>query len=383
MSSSKVKAKKNKPISLKKYKREKVESVRYFDYGLLMMVVLLLGFGLLMLYSSSSYDAALGHGDPAYYLKKQVVAVGVGFVGMFIATIINYHFFEKISVILYLISIVLCIAVIFIGSSGGGSSRWFRIGGVSFQPSEACKVAVIVFLASMLYRYKDQIKDWVFIVKLFLFVIPAFVIVAINNLSTAVIIFAIAYIMLFIASKNYLIFGGIAAFGVMAILLFISFAGYRSDRIEIWMDPAGHPRGGQVIQGLYAIGSGGLFGKGLGESIQKQGFVPEAQNDMIFSIICEELGIMGAICVIVMYILLIWRLLVIALNAKDMFGSFMVIGIIAHISIQVILNIAVVTNTIPNTGVTLPFISYGGTSVSILIGEMGLALGVSRGIYLK
>lgn len=376
-------SKEKKPVNLEKYKRQNVEVVRYFDYGLLMIVIILIGFGLLMLYSSSSYSAGIEYGDPAHYLKKQAFAIGVGFVGMFFATFFNYHIFEKLATIIYIISTILCFAVIFGGISGGGASRWMRIGPVNFQPSEVCKVAVIMFVASMIYRYKKEASTWQFVVKMFVFLAPPLIAIAYNNLSTAVIIFGIAYIMLFIASKNYVIFGGIAGAGVLAGLLFISFAGYRGDRIAIWKDPANHPRGGQVIQGLYAIGSGGLFGKGLGESIQKQGFVPEAQNDMIFSITCEELGVFGAICVILVYLLLIWRLMVIALNARDLFGSFVVIGIIVHISLQVILNIAVVTNTIPNTGVTLPFISYGGTSVSILIAEMGLALGVSRGIYLK
>ena len=153
--------------------------------------------------------------------------------------------------------------------------------------------------------------------------------------------------------------------------------------MQIWLHPEDFDKGYQTLQGLYAIGSGGLFGKGLGESIQKLGFVPEAQNDMIFSIICEELGLFGAICVILMYIMLLWRLLLIATNAKDMFGSYLVIGIMIHIALQVILNIAVVTNSMPNTGVTLPFISYGGTSIMFLVAEMGVALSVSKDAHVE
>lgn len=361
-------------------KRKVLGRVRYYDYGLLMITILLIGFGLLMLYSSSSYDGALEYGDPAHYLKRQLLAIGLGFVALFFLTNLNYMLIEKISTMLYFISFGLCIFVIFVGN--GPSSRWLNISGVSVQPSELCKVALILFLASAIYKHESQLRNYKFILKLFMFVIPAFLVVGYNNLSTAVIIFGIAYIMLLIAGRQYWLFALIAFAGAAMMSLYIAFYGYRSDRIEIWKDPANHPKGGQVIQGLYAIGRGGLFGKGLGESIQKQGFVPEAQNDMIFSIICEELGILGAICVIIMYILLLWRLIIIALNARELFGSFVVIGIIAHISLQVILNIAVVTNTIPNTGVTLPFISYGGTSVSILVAEMGLALSVSRGIYL-
>ncbi len=359
-----------------------VRMVRFFDYELLLVTILLIGFGLLALYSASSHGAALEFGDPARYLKKQLFAVGVGLFGLLICANINYMLIEKLSVPLYVISVFLCLFVIFAGTAQGTSSRWLYVGGISVQPSEICKVAVIIFLASMLYRYEKRIKSYKFILKLFLFILPAFILVAYNNLSTAVIIFGIAFIMLFIAGRQYWIFALTACLGALLMAVYIIFYGYRSDRIAIWLNPASHPKGGQVVQGLYAIGRGGLFGKGIGESILKQGFVPEAQNDMIFSIVCEELGILGAICIIVMYLLLLWRLFIIAVNAKELFGSFVVIGIIAHISLQVILNIAVVTNTIPNTGVTLPFISYGGTSVSILIAEMGLALGISRGIYL-
>jgi cell division protein FtsW len=168
------------------------------------------------------------------------------------------------------------------------------------------------------------------------------------------------------------------------VVLFISLSSYRGGRIEAWLHPeTAGDKGYQTMQGLYAIGSGKLFGKGLGGSLQKLGNVPESMNDMIFTIICEELGLFGAICVILLYILLIWRMMVIANNARDLFGALLVTGVMSHIAIQVILNIAVVTNTIPNTGVTLPFISYGGTSVVFLMSEMGLVLGVSRGIRLE
>ncbi|MEG1291986.1 MAG: FtsW/RodA/SpoVE family cell cycle protein, partial [Lachnospiraceae bacterium] len=173
--------------------------------------------------------------------------------------------------------------------------------------------------------------------------------------------------------------GAVVAFGVT----FIMMESYRAERIMVWLNPEGNVKGYQTLQGLYAIGSGGLFGKGLGASMQKLGFVPEAQNDMIFSIICEELGLFGAVSVIFLFIILIWRLMIIANNAQDLYGALLVTGVLAHVSIQVILNIAVVTNTIPNTGISLPFISYGGTSVLFLLMEIGLALSVSKGIKLE
>ena len=219
-------------------------------------------------------------------------------------------------------------------------------------------------------------------IKLLATILPIFVVVAYNNLSTAIIIVGIAFIMVFISSPKTTPF--ILAFvGVVLLAVVFIFGTYRQERVQIWLHPENYDTGYQTLQGLYAIGSGGLFGKGLGESIQKLGFVPEAQNDMIFSIICEELGLFGAICVILMYILLLWRLLLIATNAKDMFGSYLVIGIMVHIALQVILNIAVVTNSMPNTGVTLPFVSYGGTSIMFLIAEMGVALSVSKSAHVE
>jgi cell division protein FtsW len=210
-------------------------------------------------------------------------------------------------------------------------------------------------------------------------VLPLFMVVAYNNLSTAIIIMGIAFIMVFVASPKFWVFAGAAGGAVMLVILYISVESYRADRIGAWLRPEEYidSTGYQTLQGLYAIGSGGLFGKGLGESMQKY-IVPEAQNDMIFSIICEELGVFGVVCIILLYILLLYRLLNIASHAKDMFGSYICIGIMSHIALQVILNIAVVTNSIPNTGVTLPLISYGGTSVAILLTELGLALSVSK-----
>ena len=214
--------------------------------------------------------------------------------------------------------------------------------------------------------------------------IPLLGVIAYSNLSTAVIIFGIIMCMLFVASTKYMKFIGVGVAGVAFIVVFIVTASYRGGRVEAWLHPeTAGDAGYQTLQGLYAIGSGGLFGKGLGESLQKMGNVPESQNDMIFTIICEELGLFGAVCVILLFLLMIWRMMVIANNAQDLFGALLVVGVMSHIAIQVILNIAVVTNTIPNTGVILPFISYGGTSLIFLMAEMGLVLSVSKGIRLE
>lgn len=209
-------------------------------------------------------------------------------------------------------------------------------------------------------------------------ILPIVGLVGANNLSTAIIIMGIAVVLVFVASPRYLPFIGMGLLGAGFLAIFLSVESYRLERLAIWRNPEGYEKGYQTLQGLYAIGSGGLFGVGLGGSIQKLGFVPEAQNDMIFSIVCEEFGLCGASILILLFLLLLWRLLIIALHVTDLFGSLIAVGILGHIMFQVILNIAVVTNTIPNTGITLPFISYGGTSVLFLLAEMGLALNVSR-----
>ena len=208
--------------------------------------------------------------------------------------------------------------------------------------------------------------------------LPIVGLVGSNNLSTAIIILGIGVMLVFVANPKYLQFIAIGGAGIAFIAVFLSLESYRLERLAIWRDPEAYEKGFQTIQGLYAIGSGGIFGKGFGNSLQKLGFVPEAQNDMIFSIICEELGLFGASVLILIFSLLVWRLMVIATHAADLAGALIASGIMGHMAMQVILNIAVVTNTIPNTGITLPFVSYGGTSVLFLLAEMGLALSVSR-----
>ena len=355
--------------------------IQYFDYSLFVLVILLLIFGMVMLYSVSSYTAVREHGDAAFFLKKQAVASVLGIAALLVLTQIDYRIFKNLAALAYLVSMVLCTVVIFSGSNINGSSRWLYLGGVSVQPSEIAKVGVIIFLAAVISKRTSALGTTMNIIKIFIMMLPIMAVVSYTNLSTGLIIGGIAFIMLFVASSNKLAFIGITGVGVVFVWLFINMAGYRSERIAIWQNPEEYEKGYQTLQGLYAIGSGGLFGKGLGGSMQSR-FVPEAQNDMIFSVVCEELGIFGAICIILLYIMLLWRFMVVATNAKDLFGSYLVVGIMAHIALQVSLNIAVVTNTIPNTGITLPFFSYGGTSIAILLAEMGLVLSVSRGIEL-
>ena len=275
-------------------------------------------------------------------------------------------------------SLVLSTAVLFFGDEYNGSKRWLSLGPLSFQPSEFAKLAVILLLASVISRRVRKMTSLRQMFLVMLLILPIVGLVGTNNLSTAIIIMGIAVILVFVASPKYFQFIGMGVLGVGFLAIFLSVESYRLERLAIWRNPEAYEKGYQTLQGLYAIGSGGLFGVGYGNSMQKLGFVPEAQNDMIFSIVCEEFGLVGSILVILLFLLLAWRLLMIALHVTDLFGRLIAVGILGHILIQVILNIAVVTNTIPNTGITLPFISYGGTSVLFLLSEMGLALNVSR-----
>ena len=370
-------------------KQKKQKPLRYYDYSLLFLIIFLLCFGLVMLYSTSSYYGFTRFNDSAYYVKKQIFATVLGVIGMFILSMIPYQFWMKFATLAYIVAFGLCVAVIFIGREAKGQSRWLQIGPLSFQPSEFAKLATILFIATVIYKTSSKLSSLQNLVKIGALAIPIVLPILYNNLSTAIIVAGIVVCMLFVASPKYKYFVALAAVGAAGVAMVIAIAmsggegGYRLERVQIWLDPSSHEKGYQTLQGLYAIGSGGLFGKGLGESMQKLGFIPEAQNDMIFSVICEELGLFGAVCVIIVFILMLWRLMVIANNADDMFGALLVVGIMSHLSIQVVLNIAVVTNTIPNTGISLPFISYGGTSILFLLAEMGLALSVARGIKLE
>ena len=359
-----------------------VKKHTYFDYSLLFVIFFLMAFGLLMLYSASYANASVQFLDGAYFLKNQLKAMILGTAGMVIMIFFPYKWLEKLSFLIYLGSFALCVAVIFIGTDHNGSKRWLEIGPIQFQPSEAAKIAMIIFVAAIIAKIPKQMGKITSLIKIIALVLPMFAVIAYQNLSTAIIVFGIPAVMMFVASPKYMQFVIIGLAGLSGIAFFVLTADYRGDRFNVWLHPENYDKGYQTLQGLYAIGSGGLFGKGLGNSIQTN-FLPEAENDMIFSIICEQLGIFGAIALILLFVFMLWRFMTIANNAKDLFASMLVVGIMAHIAIQVILNIAVVTNSIPNTGVTLPFVSYGGTSILFLMAEMGIALGVSRQIRIE
>lgn len=348
-----------------------------FDTVLLTTVLILVAIGLILLYSTSAYNGSVKFQDSFYYLKKQGFAALLGLFCMYVIAGIDYRRWTPLVIPAYLAAILLSVAVMLFGDEYNGSRRWLSLGPFSFQPSEFAKIAVILFLAWLVSRNAKKMGKLSCMIRMLLPVLPIVALVGASNLSTAVIILGIAAVLIFVASPKYshFIWMGVGAAAFLGI--FLAMESYRLERLAIWRNPEKYEKGYQTLQGLYAIGSGGLFGRGLGASVQKLGFLPEAQNDMIFSIICEELGLVGASVIILLFLILIWRFFVIASRAKDLFGALIAAGAMAHMMIQVILNIAVVTNTIPNTGITLPFISYGGTSIVFLLAEMGLVLSVS------
>jgi len=363
----------------------------YFDYSLLFIIIFLVSFGLVMLYSTMSYEAQMSNMTTTQSLKNHIIGIILGFFMMYAASLVPVKWWKGLAWYAYMVAIFLLLLLLTpLGRSSHGATRWLYFGSVSFQPAEIAKVATILVMARLISKVPRSMKKISTMIKLITVILPLvlFIYIMTKNLSSAIIVFGIAVVMIFVATPRYDIFialGGIVATAVFLIVKNIDAIVAKSDsfrfgRILAWLHPEDFAQdtGFQTLQSLYAIGRGGIFGKGLGNSIQKLSFLPEAQNDMIFAVICEELGLFGAVCVIIMFLFLLWRFVIIANYAPDLFSSMLVIGIMAHIAIQVILNIAVVTNTMPNTGITLPFISYGGTSVMVLLAEMGIALGVSR-----
>ncbi len=356
------------------------------DYSIVFLVVFLVGFGLVMIYSTSSYKGSLYMDDAAYWLKRQALFAGIGLVAMLFVGKMDYHFWKSrrwMINLYYWGTIGILLFTLVFAAVSHGSKRWISIGPIRFQPSEAAKVSVILVLAIYISGHVRQLRETKGILKTFMLMIPVIAIVGIENLSTSIILLAITVIMIFVASDKWKPFIAIGLVGVVGMVVLLVTQSYRMERILIWFHPEQYEKGLQTMQGLYAIGSGGLFGKGLGQSMQKMGFLPETHNDMIFSIVCEELGLFGAVSILILYFVLLWRFMVVAINAADLYGSMIVVGAIAHIGVQVFINIGVVTNTIPNTGIPLPFISYGGTSMCFLLIEMGLVLSVSRYMRLK
>lgn len=356
-----------------------------FDFLLCIVIFILLALGIVMVLSASAPSALAETGKTYAYAGRQLLFGILGIVFMFIFSKIDYRFYKKFYWLIYFASwlILLLVLVPGLGVEANGAKRWVAIPGLGqFQPSELTKIGLIIFYAGYLSDHKDELKDfWRGFVKPFVFIIPPVLILYViqNHLSASLIIFMITCVMLVISGARILYFilaGGVVGTGLIGYVIYkISSGGSDSFRIgrivsflDPWADATG--TGWQVIQSLYAIGSGGLFGAGLGESKQKYLYISEPQNDFIFSIVAEELGFIGCAIILILFAILIWRGILVAIKAPDMFGSLLATGIISLVSIQAILNIAVVTSSIPNTGISLPFFSYGGTALFILLCSM-------------
>lgn len=359
------------------------------DYNLVMLILFITVFGLVVLYSASSYYSLSEYKNTGYLFERQLGFIGVGIIIMFVTSLFSYKIFYRFGYIIYIVSIAFVVATLIIGSAFRGSTRWIDIFGITFQPSELTKISVIVAMATYFTKHYSKLEDHKTIMKgLMIGLFPAFFIVS-NNLSTGIIVVLLAFFISFIVSKRYLPFVLLIAIAAIIytfaepITKTIASAGlirqYQLERILAWKNPSEYvDKTYQTLQSLYAVGSGGYMGKGLGSSIQKY-VMPEAQNDMIFAILAEEMGLFGTISLLAVFLFMFYRIFKISMNATEFFGSIVAFGVMAHIALQVFLNIAVCLNLIPNTGITLPFISYGGSSSIVLFLEMGLVLSISRG----
>ena len=373
----------------------------YYDFSLLSTLIFIFAIGLLVIYSSSQYLAAQEHGKASFYFSRQLKIGGAGLIVAIAVSLIPSGYrllrwrnglFGKAC---YALSLGLLLITQVAGIASHGKTRWLELAGASFQPTEVAKIGLIVIISLIVSKYGPEINKWKNWKQVVVWTLPIAVLIGSQNISSGFIVIMIAAIMLFVAMDNYKVFMGLLALFLGAVLglkpllhQIILTAGiterpehYALRRVFGWAAPEIFTTDAyQTQQAIYAIGSGGIFGHGLGDSLQKYGAIPEVQNDMIFSIVCEEFGFIGAMAIIIIYMYLLYRIYKIAVNAEDLLGSMLCTGVMAHIGMQVALNIAVVTGVIPNTGVTLPFISYGGSAVFFTMCEMGLVLNVAHKI---
>lgn len=363
------------------------------DMPLLIFILVLLAIGLVMLFSASYAYSYYYYGNSYFFITRQAAFAVFGVAAMLVISTFDYHHFHKLSVVVFGIAVFLLVFLLVcryahiesIARPEGDATRWLDFGIVSFQPSEIAKFGLIVLLAHMISRNLDRMDTFRYGVVPYVAVmgLVAVLIYLENHLSATLIILMLGAILMFVGGTKprWFIIGGIVL-AVGLTLLLLTKGGYQMNRITIWLDPFSteldRDLTHQTRQSLYAIGSGGLLGVGLGQSRQKYLYLPEPQNDFIFAIVCEELGMVGALVIIVLFALLIWRGVYISIHAKDKFGMLLGLGITFQVGLQAVLNICVVTNTIPNTGISLPFFSYGGTALLMLLGEMGILLNISR-----
>lgn len=355
------------------------------DLTFFFLLIIILLTGLVMLFSASYVFAYTNYGNNYHFISKQAVFAVVGVILMLGISKIDYHFLRKFAVPFYIFMVIFLTIMLILPPmvAGSGVKRWFSVGSFNFQPSEFGKFAVILLLAHLMAANQKLMKTFKFgfLVMLALIGVICLLVVLEPHLSATILIFAIGIVMMFVGGTKFRYLSSIfIVIGAGAAALFSGVIKYAQDRITFWLDPWAAPRGEgyQTIQSLLAVGTGGLWGKGLGQSRQKYLWVPEPHNDFIFSIVCEELGLIGALIIILLFCFLMWRGFIIAMRAPDKFGSLLALGLTFQVGIQMALNVLVVTNTIPNTGISLPFFSYGGTALIILLAEMGIILSISR-----
>lgn len=366
------------------------------DLPLLTIVLTLMAIGLVMLFSASYAYAYYYYGDSYMFIKRQATFAVVGVIIMLLVSVVDYHQFHKFAYIIFGAAVLMLIMVLLFKGTGiapvkGGANRWLNLAGMEFQPSEIAKFALVIMLAHIISKAGNKVETFKHgVVPCFLYTgLIAALVIAEKHVSATIIILIIACVVMFVGGIKLRWFAALGAIGGVAIIYLVFFSNsftYALTRIQGWLDPFNPPQGvdtWQTQQSLYAIGSGQLLGVGLGQSRQKYLYLPEPQNDFIFAIVCEELGLIGALIIVILFAALIWRGVVISINAKDKFGMLVGLGVTFTIGIQAVFNICVVTNAFPNTGISLPFFSYGGTALMILLGEMGVLLSVSRGAYLE
>ncbi len=355
-----------------------------YDFTILIVTVVLCAFGLVMIFSASFYSAQQAYGDGLFYVRKQLIGFAVGIPLMIFAANFDYKKLEKFKTAAMIGSMILLGLVLIpgVGQYINGARRWFNIFGTSVQPSEIAKFAMILYLSSFIAHKQPLIKNFMQGTVPMLLVIGAVCVLILvqPNFSVVVLLALLGFVMMLVGGGNLLQLGLLGGVGVGAGALLLGMEEYRANRLAIYQNPFADPRGDgyQLIQSLYALGSGGIFGTGLGSSRQKYLFLTYSESDFIFSIIAEELGLIGAVLLLAAYFILIFRGIRVAMHCQDLFGSMMATGITAIIALQVLINVAVVTVSIPPTGVPLPFVSAGSSSLVILLGAVGVLLNISR-----
>lgn len=374
----------NKILNIKSNEQDDTIIIRKgkVDYIILCSVIILVFLGVTMVFSASYYYAETKIGNIFYFFRAQSIYAILGFALMWFVSKLDWRLFKNFSFLLFCISLFFLVIVLIpgIGIEKNGARRWLQLGPIGFQPSEVSKVTLILYLSKFIYDRKNILNTWKGFFKCCCIIGMPAVLIGIENKSTAIIIGVIGLSIIFIASPKIRYFLPIPIFAVFGVLAMALGGGFRAARIKAWLDPFADAVnvGFQTVQSLYAIASGGFFGLGLGQSRQKLGFIPEGHNDIIFAIICEELGLFGAIIFVSLFATLIWRGYTNAIKAANSYMCYVSTGITTMIAIQVTMNIAVVTNTMPNTGIPLPFISYGGTALLIMMSSTGILLNISR-----